>query len=310
MKKRRSLGILPAALLFCAALVGSAFAAAEDALWITDHLGREVQIRFDPQRVLALHRTFIEDLIVLGVVPVGRVQEYRLREEASSLPSIGREGSPDLEVIYALAPDLILANARQHAPLLDALELSGATVFFVDPSQLDEDPMLDRIMLFAELLDLRDVAGAYAVRLNALSDMLREQVETCGDRTSIILQGGSESVLAAQPTGMYHAILERLGLENVVPQGLPGAGRSTWVGFDIEAIMEADPDLVLVRSAGSGEGEESLLSYYLSAPQWNGLRAIQENRLIVLPAEVNPGAISNEAALRVVAGRICADSSE
>ncbi len=286
-------------------LVGIAPASASESRTVEDHLGREVAIPMSPERVLALHRTFIEDLLELGVMPVGRVHEYRHREEAAALPSIGREGSPDLEAIYELTPDLILANARRHGDLLDALELSGAAVFYVDPGVLDEDPMLDRIELFGQLLGLEDVAEAYAARLNALSAELREQVARCGHRTAIIVQGGSESVLAAQQTGMYHALLTRLGLENIVPRDLPGAGRSTWVSFDIEAIMRADPDVFLVRAARSGETEQALVEHYRTAPEWQGLTAIREGKVFVLPAQVNPGSISNEDALRIAADLLC-----
>ncbi len=309
MYHKLKLGRLSATLMLCAVLAGSALAATADAHLLTDHLERDVWVPTDPQRVLALHRTYIEDLLELGVLPVGRVHEYRHRQEAEALANIGRENAPDLEVIYELAPDLILANARHHASLLDALELSGAAVFFIDPGLLDEDPMLDRITLFAKLLGLQDVATAYADRLNALSEQLRENVAACGHRTAIILQGGTESVRAAQPTGMYHAILTRLGLGNVVPRDLPGAGRSTWVGFNIEAIMEADPDLVLVRAAGSGESEDALLAHYRTASQWQGIRAIEGGRLFVIPAQVNPGAISNEQALKLVAGLLCPDDT-
>lgn len=286
-------------------LVGGPPALASDTRTVEDHLGREVAIPTSPERVLALHRTFIEDLLELGVLPVGRVHEYRNREEAVALPSIGREGSPDLETIYGLSPDLILANARQHSALLDALELSGAAVFYVDPGVLDEDPMLDRLNLFAQLLGREDIAEAYSARLNALSTELSQQVAGCGHRTAIIMQGGSETVLAAQPTGMYHALLTRLGLDNVVPRDLPGAGRSTWVSFDIEAIMEANPDVFFVRAAGSGDTEQALLEHYRTAPDWQGVAAIHEGRVFVLPAQVNPGSISNEDALRIAADLLC-----
>lgn len=239
--------------LALALAVSLAIVAQAQTTTVIDHVGREVAVPDAPQRVLPLHRTFAEDLAVLGVTAVGRVEEYQHREEARAWPSIGRERAPDLEAVYAAQPDLILANARMHLDILDALELSGAAVYFIDPSETDDDPLRTRIALIASLIG-RDAAFAtYDADLEATTERLRSLVEACGHARVAIVQGGAESVLAAQPTGLYHGLLSRLGLENVVPSGLPGAGRSTWVAFDIEAIIDADPDLVLIRAAGSGE---------------------------------------------------------
>lgn len=277
---------------------------------VTDHVGREVAVPDAPQRVLPLHRTFAEDLAVLGVTGVGRVEEYQHREEALAWPSIGRERAPDLEAVYAAQPDLILANARMHLDILDALEGSGAAVYFIDPSETDDDPLRTRIALIASLVGRDAAFAAYDAELEATTERLRSQVEACGHARVAIVQGGAESVLAAQPTGMYHGLLSRLGLENVVRSGLPGAGRSTWVAFDIEAIVAADPDLVLVRAAGSGETPGALLEHYTTAPDWQAVPAIRAGRLAILPGRVNPGMISDLDALALTAEVVCAVPSE
>jgi len=294
--------VLVAVVLF--SLVGGLRGWASETRVLVDHLGRAVALPPLPQRVLALHRAFITDLLELGVLPIGRVEEYTYEEEIRVLPSIGSEKAPDLEVIYALAPDLIIANTRLHVPLLEALEKSGAAVFFIDPEKFS-DPLLERVLLIAQVVGREDAGKAYAARLDALSAKLREQVARCGYHTAIVVQGGAESVLASQPTGMYHGLLVRLGLENVVPHGLPGAGRSTWVRFDIEAIMKADPDVFIVRAAGSSKAEDELLNYYRTAPEWQGVRAIREGRICVLPARVNPGEITAEEALQILANLLC-----
>lgn len=294
--------VLVAVVLF--SLVGGLRGWASETRVLVDHLGRAVALPPLPQRVLALHRAFIRDLLELGVLPIGRVEEYTYEEEIRVLPSVGSEKAPDLEVIYALAPDLIIANTRLHVPLFEALEKSGAAVFFIDPEKFS-DPLLERVLFIAQVVGREDAGKAYAARLDALSAKLREQVARCGYHTAIVVQGGAESVLVSQPTGMYHGLLVRLGLENVVPQGLPGAGRSTWVRFDIEAIMKADPDVFIVRAAGSSKAEDELLNYYRTAPEWQGVRAIREGRIYVLPARVNPGEITAEEALQILANLLC-----
>ncbi|MFP4511264.1 MAG: ABC transporter substrate-binding protein [Spirochaetaceae bacterium] len=271
----------------------------------TDDLGREVVLQTVPTRVVGLARQFMEELFEVGVTPIGKVDEYSNRPEGVELPSVGSQNSPNIESILQLEPDLVLANTRQHSDLTDSLEALGATVYFVDP-QLEEDFFTDRTDLFGRLLDREAEAEAYAARLDTVIADLRSQVERCGYATGILIQGGGETVRAAQPTGLYGALFPALGIRNVVPSGLPGAERSTFVTYDIEAITQADPDVVLVRAAGSGERDMNRLrQLYRDSALWQGLTAVREDRIFVLPPRVNPGAVSSEDALRITADILC-----
>ncbi|MFP4431940.1 MAG: ABC transporter substrate-binding protein [Spirochaetaceae bacterium] len=271
----------------------------------TDDLGREVVLQSVPTRVLGLARQFMEELFALGVTPIGKVDEYTNRPEGVALPSVGSQNSPNIESILQLEPELILANTRQHSDLTDALEAMGATVYFVDP-QLEENFFTDRTDLFGRLLDRETEAEAYAARLDDVISELRAQVDQCGFDTGVLLQGGSETVRAAQPTGLYGALFPALGIRNVVPTGLPGAERSTFVTYDIEAITQANPDVILVRAAGSGERDTNRLrQFYRESELWQGLPAVRDDRIFVLPPRVNPGAVSSEDALRITADILC-----
>ncbi|AKL96380.1 ABC-type Fe3+-hydroxamate transport system, periplasmic component [Clostridium aceticum] len=275
---------------------------------IEDHLGREVFLPENPTRILALTRAYMEELFELGITPIGKVEEYKNRPEGVALPSVSNQETPDLEAIYQLEPDFIIANTRQHSNVLENLEATGATVFFVDPNRIEEDPLTDRILLFGSLFGKQQVAEDYVQQLDELSVQLQDKVKEYGYETALILQGGVESIQAAQPTGLYGALLMRLGMKNIVPEGLPGSDKSTWVNFDIETILLEDPDVILIRAAGSKEQEpENLLDYYKEEAQWQQLKAVKEGKLFILPAKVNPGNISNEEALKTTAKAICPD---
>jgi iron complex transport system substrate-binding protein len=201
---------------------------------------------------------------------------------------------------------LILVNTRQHSDMTDVLESMGATVFFVDPTIEDGDFFKRRVRLFGRLLDRTNEAESYVANLDETYAEVRQQVSRCDFETGILLQGGSDAVRAAQPTGLYGALFPALGIENVVPLGLPGAGASTFVPYDLETITQEDPDVILVRAAGSGErNPERLLQFYRESAQWQGVSAVRENRIVVLPPRINPGAISSQDALRTTADILC-----
>ncbi|SIQ08230.1 iron complex transport system substrate-binding protein [Alkalispirochaeta americana] len=311
-KKRTPLWVILATVILTVTLFSSfgRTESAEDSLgegglqgWVvTDHLGRDVYLKAPPQRIVGLSRQFMEELYAIGLVPVGKVEEYNNRPEMNALPSLGRQGSPDIEAILALEPDLIIANVRQHSEMTEMLESMGATVAFVDPSFEGDNFFTDRILLFAQLTGREQEAAVYCEHITAVLEEVQQQIAPLGYERGIIVQGGSEMIQAAQPTGLYGALLPSLGIQNVVPANLPGSGRSTFVTYDIEAITEADPDILVIRSAGSGERNlEWLRTYYLDNPLWQGVRAVRQGQVFVLPQRVNPGNLSSEEALRITA---------
>ncbi len=274
----------------------------------TDHLGRTVIIEGEPQRVIALTRAYMEELFEIGVTPVAKVDEYNNRLEGVSLPSVGRQSNPDLEAIYAMQPDLIIANTRQHSNLLELLEQTGAAVFFVNPNKVDVDPLTDRIIIFGSLLGREDFVRDYMRELDELCESLREALQPYNYKTGLIVQGGTDSIRAAMPTGLYGSLLNRLGIDNIVVAGHVGAGQSTWVNFDLETLLKLDPSVILIRAAGSSEGNNAvLLANFTENPQWQSLTAIQTGRIFVLPARVNPGNISNAEAIRVTFETLTSD---
>lgn len=272
---------------------------------VTDHLDRQVEVPVHPQRILALTRNFMEELFELGVTPVGKVEEYKNRPQGVALPSVSKQSTPNLEVIYQLKPDLIFANTRQHGPMLDSLSASGAAVIFIDPSRVDNDPMLDRIEMMADILNRREAAEAYIERLEAVSRELRDKIASYGYRTGLMLEGAGSTGKAAQPTGFYGALFTRLGIENIIPSGLPGSDQSTWVVFDVETIMATPPDLILLRaSTNHSQEHQKLRAEFMGNPLWRELKAVKAGKVFVLPARIGPGNIRNEDALRLTAGII------
>ncbi|UNC93275.1 ABC transporter substrate-binding protein [Candidatus Contubernalis alkaliaceticus] len=276
---------------------------------ITDHLQREVEIPEDPQRILALTRNFMEELFELGVTPVGKVEEYNNRLEGTALPSVSNQTTPNIEAIYELAPDLIFANTRQHGEIIDALEGTGAAVVFIDPGMVQEDPLVDRIKFMSEILNRQEEAEAYIAHLDQVSEELRDKISDCSFEKGLILDSG-DKISAAQPTGFFGALLYRLGIENIVPAGLPGSGQSTWVDFDAETIIKEDPDLIMLRAASNDENEhKQLLENFLNNTAWQGLKAVEENKVFVLSTKISPGNISNEEALRMTVEIICPEGN-
>ncbi|OKP96117.1 ABC transporter substrate-binding protein [Paenibacillus sp. P46E] len=97
----------------------------------------EVTLDKPAQKVVVLEWTFTEDVIALGVQPVGNAdnENYKLyvTSEApldASVTDVGTRGEPNLETIAALKPDLIIANTDSHEAIYEQLKGIAPTLIF------------------------------------------------------------------------------------------------------------------------------------------------------------------------------------
>jgi iron complex transport system substrate-binding protein len=263
---------------------------------VTDDLGREVEVPNNPQRVLALKCSMIETLFDLGIVPVGLVDEFEIyHAESEGLPNVGQENSPNIEIITQLTPDLIIAQARNHGDMLESLEGTGAAVVFVDPSSYD-DQLIGGIALIGEVLNRQTEAETYLARVQQTANDLRSILAESPIKTALFIQGGNESIMAAQSFCFWGQLLTYLGLENITGENI-ASSKSGFVAFDIETIIQKDPDVILIlqpgfrssSSATSSISEEDLLAMYCNDAMWQGLTAVKEGRIVIVPINVSTG---------------------
>lgn len=257
---------------------------------LVDHMGREVTIQLPIQRPVALTANLMEALYIAGFEPVATVDNYRIRAEAQSLPSLGLQANINIEMIYAVEPDLILAHSRHQGQIVSALESTGVAVFVVDPAQVGDAPLYDTALFVGQLLDRDKEVQGFVIEAEATAAKWREKIRLETDiRTGLIIQDG-DTIRAAQTRSGLGAILTGLGISNIVPDDMPGSSQDTFVSFDIETILAADPDVILIRpTSNDSQHNKRRLASYLDNPLWAGLTAVQNGRVFMLPFRLHPG---------------------
>ncbi|MDD3395090.1 MAG: ABC transporter substrate-binding protein [Anaerotignum sp.] len=256
---------------------------------VTDELGREVTIPENPQKVLALTSAVMQALYNIEVEPVGKVEEFKVTEEGIALPSVGQSQEINIESVYALNPDLIIASSRFHAALEEELEQSGAVVYYFDPDKVGDIPLVELTAYIGKLLAKEDIAAQYVESVYAVADELKQKVaEEAGVKTGIIIQDG-DTIAAAQSASSYGSMLSLLGIENIVPEDLPNAKKASFVPFDVETIIASNPDVIFIMTSSKDtENNKAIMEKYKNDPQWSSLDAVKNNRLLILPFSVNP----------------------
>ncbi len=277
----------------------------EEGTKVIDGLGREVIIPANPQRVLALNSAMMESFFILGITPVGKVDNYKIREEGMALPSVGTPNQINIEKVYELEPDFIVAHTRFHSAIVDDLERSGAVVYYINPEKFTKNKNEDWQMVLARSMGKENVWLQHEKDLDDIGKKYGDEIRKMADiKTGLMLSVGEE-IRAAQKASGFGIVMSRLGIENIVPGDLPDAGKKSWVKYDVEKIIEADPDVILIL-ANSKDKEENkkTLKSFKKDPKWASLTAVKENRVFMLPFSVNPNRSSFEGMIEKTAKAI------
>jgi ABC-type Fe3+-hydroxamate transport system substrate-binding protein len=107
---------------------------------VVDALGRQIELRKRPERVVSLVPSLTEMLFDLGVRPIA-VTDYCLHpaKDIAALPRVGGQKDPDLEKLLALSPDFVVVAKEENLRRdVEKLEKAGVSVFVTDVKNIDD----------------------------------------------------------------------------------------------------------------------------------------------------------------------------
>lgn len=182
-------------------------------------------------RVVALEWTYVENLLALGIQPVGvaDIEGFNTwvnvpAELSPDVVDVGMRGEPDFETLAALQPDLIIDTQATAAGYYVQLDAIAPTLVF---NPYPEDPALST---FAEMQDSFRLLGQATGRSEQAEQVLAGlDAQIAAGRAAIAASGhaGEPFVLAQMMSylnnaylrffidnGMATNIIEQLGLEN------------------------------------------------------------------------------------------------
>ena len=270
-------------LLFIALLLLPSFAGAEGAALVDD---RGVAIpTAAPQRVVSLYGSYAEAWAQAGGTLVGATEDA-VSERGMDLGTaqiIGTTKEPNLELVLALDPDLVILS-MDIAPQLSAaevLETAGVpcAAFRVDTWQ-DYARMMD---VFTALTGRRDLYEAVIPPLEAAIGETVSSAQAQNAPTVLLLRAYSTGVKAKADDNLAGTMLEDLGCVNIAARQ-----PSLLEELTLEAIVVEDPDCIFISVMGGDE--EAALAVVEETlgqnPAWQGLTAVREGRVYVLPRDL------------------------
>ena len=254
-----------------------------DAVTFMDDLGREVTVD-PPQRVAALIGSFADiwclsggrDTLVAAAGDAWTSFDLGLDESVADLGAIKE---PNLEVLFSVQPDLILASCNTQADLelRVTFEQTGIPVAYFD------------IQHFEDYLRMLEVC----TMLTGEAELYAENGANVAEEVSAAIQrqdGSAPTVLCIRATGSGCKV--KGSADNVLGEMLFALGcvniadSNTFLleNLSTEAIIAADPDYIfaVLQGADATMAQASLDAALLQNPAWSSLRAVREGRFYTL----------------------------
>lgn len=232
-----------------------------------------------PLRIVALTNEAAEDLVALGIIPVGAARSANsdpwydyLDALLADTTVIGEELAPDLEAIAALQPDLILGNKRRHEKIYDQLSAIAPTVF----AETIQGTWKDNLTLYSEAVG-KPVEGAalladYRRRLGeiraGLGDRIKEDISVVR-----FLAGQSYAYFPASFSG---SVLADIGFARPAAQNGEGLAEP----ITKERIGELAADRILHFTYETGDGLAiGEAESWMAEPLWQNLDAVRAGQV-------------------------------
>lgn len=185
----------------------------------------------EPQRIVALEWSYVEHLLALGIQPVGvaDITGYHnwLKipvELGEDVQDVGTRQEPNLEVITALDPDLIIGVNFRLTENYDDLSAIAPTLVFnpypEDFSVSQYDEMLATFTTIAEVVNRVEEGEAVLEHMQAHFDAAEAALEEAGrgGEGFILAQGWTTDAVATfrlfTDNAMATSVLTQIGLDN------------------------------------------------------------------------------------------------
>ena len=264
----------------------------EKELTVIDRRERIVTVKKPIERVVWLLPSPIEPIRILKVSKdaVVGINHDRLEPdifpEFSDVPDIGLWRGPDVEMILAQNPDVVILYASRAGTLdrgMEALEAAGVTVFrflFNQPKNLDID-----LTKAGYIFEKEDEAEEYLDWREDLLNLIEEKVEE-EDKPKVYYESLTPYSTYASPQVMQQ--LTMAGGKNLFPD-VEGS-------VDPEAVVERNPDIIVKKVYGYGGYDmdagdttkfEEIREEIMGRPELQNVKAVKNGRVYIISTRIS-----------------------
>lgn len=207
---------------------------------ITDGIGREVEIKSSPERVISLIPCVTETLFELGASDkIVGITDYCIypADKIKDIQKVGGPKSPNIEFIDAINPDLIFMDPDENR-LDDFDALQKKYPIFIVKGRNIEDSMVF-IQKTGDIFGTKSKADGLVKSIRNCLDELRAKKGKTTYRRVLVLLWKKPYFVPGKET-YINSLLESCGLENVFSK------RAGYFEVSEDQIIESRPDIIFL----------------------------------------------------------------
>ncbi|WP_116952269.1 ABC transporter substrate-binding protein [Jiangella endophytica] len=261
---------------------------------VTDARGVEVTLDQPAVRVAGTEWNSIENLVSLGVMPVGvsDIQGYNTWVSGAPLDDtvtdIGTRGEPSMDTLATLDVDLVVVTDALIEGAIEQIEATTPVVVIPGGDSQDNiNQMFANLDLIAELTGTED-------RAQGLRDQFDEKIEdgkaaveeagATGDQVAFAdgwADAGTVSIRPYAEGSLVSDVFAEIGLEN--PWGLEGDPAYGLAQADVEGLTALPADTRFWYMANATDGGDPFADVLAGNAIWDSLPFVQSGNVARFP---------------------------
>lgn len=250
-------------------------------LIVKDEVGRTVEVPQPLKRIISLAPSVTETIYALGaqdrLVADSDVCNYP--PAAQKLPKIGGPFTPNLEVIVSMKPDLVVAaaNSGNRKEAVDALDLLHVPTYATNAKTVDD--VLTSVVRLGDVLGVGEQGRALSESLRVRLQDLHRRLENVVPTRVLFVVWQEPLISIGQDTYIADA-LRRAGAESVIQT------KQDWPHIGWEEVVRLQPAYLVFASA-KPEEITAMLNGMRNLPGWRDLKAVEENKIVIVSEAIN-----------------------
>jgi iron complex transport system substrate-binding protein len=247
----------------------------------TDDLGRTVQIKDIPMRIISLCPSNTEMVYALGLEDrlIGVTTYCNYPEAVKDKPKVSEYSNVDIEKIVSMQPDLILADGVQHkSQVIPAIEKLNIAVLGIAAESLDK--ILSDITLLGKVSGESKAAEKLVSSLQTRIQSINEKIQKANisDKPRVFFLTWHDPLWTAGSGTLIHDLMTSAGGVNIASD-LNGHSQ-----IDLETVIQRNPQVIFVMT--SMGDQNTSLNYIKSEPRFQVTDALKNNRVYSLDSDI------------------------
>lgn len=247
-----------------------------------EHAMGETELKAQPKRVVVLDVGELDNVVSLGIKPVGlaptegspELPSY-LKKDAGTPKNVGTINNLNLEAIAALKPDLILGSQLRAADKYDELSQIAPTVFSLRPGFTWKENYLLNAAALDKTAQAKANLAAYEKKAKALGDKLGAKKPT----VSMVRYLPDGVIRLYANASFIGTILKDVGIPRPKNQDIEDLAAE----ISAENIDQADADYIFTGVYGDPKATDK--SKAQANPLWKNLGAVKSGHAFDVPDE-------------------------